>query len=479
MELDPSITCDVLAVGSGIAGCMAAIRAAEAGARVCLASAGPLFSGSSFFEGTWGLGCIAPDGEADADDLVATILDVGCGAADEELARTLVEGIRPALDDLERRGVRLRLPDAAAEREYVACFDHAHRLWRGLERASLREVFARELERLGVRVLPACTLADLVEDDDGIAGAVFFCGAGNEKLAVSAPAVVLATGGMGGLFGHHLTRDDCLGTAQAIALAHGARLANIEFMQIMPTVMTPVGPAVFNEKCFRFSSLSIPVDESLLDERSTYGPFTSRLASHAIDLAIAQSAEPVYVRVDRLPEAVPEFIATYRSWYEKAAGLPLEAPVEIRHFAHASNGGIAIAKDASCGVPGLFACGECAGGMHGADRLGGLASASALVFGGIAGAGAARYARAHKQRRRLQANLQEAMASDRLRIGEILNEHALVIRTEKGLFEAQSQLEALEPSLERSSALALVSAMRERTQSAGSHFRADAQPVCG
>ena len=67
MELDPSITCDVLAVGSGIAGCMAAIRAAEAGARVCLASAGPLFSGSSFFEGTWGLGCIAPDGEADAE----------------------------------------------------------------------------------------------------------------------------------------------------------------------------------------------------------------------------------------------------------------------------------------------------------------------------------------------------------------------------------------------------------------------------
>ena len=77
MRLEPSIRCDVLVVGSGIAGCMSAICAAEDGARVCLASAGPLFSGSSFFEGTWGLGCIAPDGETDAEDLVATIMDVG------------------------------------------------------------------------------------------------------------------------------------------------------------------------------------------------------------------------------------------------------------------------------------------------------------------------------------------------------------------------------------------------------------------
>ena len=477
MRLEPSIRCDVLVVGSGIAGCMAAICAAEDGARVCLASAGPLFSGSSFFEGTWGLGCIAPDGETDAEDLVATIMDVGCGCADETLARALAYGITPALADLERRGVRLRMPDAAGEREYIPCFDHTHRTWRGLERASLKQVFARELERLGVQALPSCTLVDLVEDDDGIAGAVLHDDRIGRALGVSTPAVVLATGGMGGLYGHHLTRGDCLGTAQAIALAHGEDLVNIEFLQIMPTVLTPAGPVVFNEKCFRFSTLSIPVDEDLLDERSTYGPFTSRLASSAVDLAIAQSADPVFVQVNRLPDPVPEFIATYRRWYEQATGLPIEAPVEIRPYAHASNGGIAIRSDASCKLPGLFACGECAGGMHGADRLGGLASASALVFGGIAGRSAA----SRNRRNNLTNDLSICQVSglgQRGEIGQILDEYALVIRTEKGLAQAAARLEALAPSLERTSALALVSAMRARVECAGSHFRADAPAVC-
>ena len=485
MRLEPSIRCDVLVVGSGIAGCMAAICAAEDGAQVCLASAGPLFSGSSFFEGTWGLGCIAPDGETDAEDLVATIMDVGCGCADETLARALAYGITPALADLERRGVRLRMPDAAGEREYIPCFDHTHRMWRGLERASLKEVFSRELERLGVGLLPQCTLSDLAEDDGHIVGAVLRSRDG-EAFGVSCPAVVLATGGMGGLYGHHLTRDDCLGTAQAIACAHGEKLVNIEFLQIMPTVMTPAGPVVFNEKCFRFSTFSTGMDADLLDERSTYGPFTSRLASCAVDLAIARSEEPVYVRVDRLPDQAPEFIATYRSWYERATGLPIEAPVEIRHFAHASNGGIAIAPDASCRLPGLFACGECAGGMHGADRLGGLASASALVFGRIAGAGAAAYSSGQHFLPGGQVCCHEIDAPDfvtadlslRQEIGKILDGHALVVRTEQGLAEAEARLLELAPCPQRASALALVSAMRERTESRGSHFRADAPPVC-
>jgi len=499
MRIRAEMDCDVLVIGSGLAGIMAAIAAAEAGSSVLLSSTGLIFSGSSFFEGTWGLGCIAASSPADENDLADTILKVGCGVADERLVRALVHDAPHALADLERRGVRLRDADASEEREYIPCFDHAHRTWRGLERASLMHALGGELFRLGVGRLPRHILIDLIEEGQQrvdepperrtrIIGAVLYDIAGKAYRAVSAPAVVLATGGMGGLYRSNLVRADCLGSAQAVALAHGEELVNIEFLQFMPTVITPKGPMVFNEKCFRFSTLSLPVDEALLDERSTYGPFTARLAAREVDFAIARAGKPVFVQVNRLPSHVPEFIRTYRSWYERATGLALEAPIELRHSAHASNGGIAIDENGACRLPGLFAAGECAGGMHGADRIGGLASASALVFGRRAGSAAA--ASATRAARCFEVGYEPvssvAVATAETMLGITLDTSAGIIRTGADLARADRIIEAQMhngalPLLQRQrlrSARALLSAMHARTESLGSHFRADAPADC-
>ncbi|MDO5107421.1 MAG: FAD-binding protein, partial [Coriobacteriaceae bacterium] len=355
---------------------------------------------------------------------------------------------------------------------------------------------------------PHHLLIDIIEDAQArvgeasgipsrLAGAVLFDTGSSSFVAVSARSVVLATGGMGGLYGRHLVGGDCLGSAQAVSLAHGEKLVNIEFLQLMSTVMTPRGPVVFNEKCFRFSDLSVDVPDGLLDQRSTYGPFTSRLASRAVDLAIAEAGAPVTVRVDRLPDPAPEFIGTYRSWYEDATGLRIGDPVELFHSAHASNGGIAIATDGSCALPGLFAAGECAGGMHGADRIGGLASASALVFGRKAG----HFAMIHALGEvdvpvEVDVALEKAPNLEAVgaELGAVLDEHALVVRTEEGLAHAErtmadlsSRLGRTEPGSQEETALtllqrqrvlsarALVSAMRARTESRGAHFRADHQ----
>lgn len=506
MKLSSEISCDVLVVGSGLAGCMAALEASRVCPRVIVASAGPILSGSSFFEGTWGLGCVAAKDRDDDANLLQSILDVGCGMADEELAGTLVRETRSLLFDLEKRGVRLRKPDAAAEREYIPCFDRAHRMWRGLEHASLGRVFTRALDRKGITLLPRHLLIDIIEDAQGrvgeaggipsqAIGAVLFDTSSSSFIAVSARSVVLATGGMGGLYGRHLVGGDCLGSAQAVALAHGEKLVNIEFLQIMPTVMTPKGPVVFNEKCFRFSDLSIPADDALLDQRSTYGPFTSRLASRDVDLGIAREENPVSVRVDRLPHPAPEFIETYRGWYEASTGLRIEDPVELGHFAHASNGGIAIKRDTSCALPGLFAAGECTGGMHGADRIGGLASASALVFGRNAGHHAAIRALGEVDIPiEVDIALEKAPDVEAIdaELGAILDEHALVVRSDEGLAQAERSIADLSLRLDRTepgnqkeaaltllqrqrvlSARALVSAMRARTESRGAHYRAD------
>ena len=88
---------------------------------------------------------------------------------------------------------------------------------------------------------------------------------------------------------------------------------------------------------------------------------------------------------DALRRDPPEFVTTYFDWLRQAKGLTVDDPIHIGVFAHAANGGIRIDPNAFTGVPGLFACGEVTGGMHGADRIGGLSTANGLVFGGRAG----------------------------------------------------------------------------------------------
>ena len=118
MELNLASTCDVLVLGSGIAGISAALTAAESGASVILVCKGRLFSGSSFYPGTWGLGLVGPADEADEADLISTIEDVGCGMADDALVRALVKGIHPAIEKVRSMGVRLRKADKG-ERDRV------------------------------------------------------------------------------------------------------------------------------------------------------------------------------------------------------------------------------------------------------------------------------------------------------------------------------------------------------------------------
>ena len=110
MHIESESSFDVVVVGGGIAGCCAAIEAARAGASVCLASASGVFSGSSFYPGTWGLGLVGPRDAADIDDMVETILHVGRGAANAALVDSFVRGIPEAIAALEAMGVSLKRP---------------------------------------------------------------------------------------------------------------------------------------------------------------------------------------------------------------------------------------------------------------------------------------------------------------------------------------------------------------------------------
>ena len=320
--------CDVLVVGAGIAGTQAALAAAQSGARVALASAGGTFSGSSFFAGTWGLGLIAPDGENDVDDLADAICEIGRGVADPALARVLAAGAGPAVARLQALGCELQEAGNAGERDFIPCFDRKHRSWHGLGRESYRAAMGAALAAAGVALLPHRELLDLVSSSsqDGekcVASAVLYDSKSNELQVIHAKAVVLATGGVGGLYSRTLTMPDVLGTAQAVALRHGARLVNPEFIQIMPGLTAPVTDVVFNERTFRYASVEgfdAPDAATLLDERGGHGPFTASLADRAVDLAVVTAGDAGAQVGYHLPEHLPEFMQTYFDWFRASFG---------------------------------------------------------------------------------------------------------------------------------------------------------------
>lgn len=504
---------DVLVIGSGIAGLCAAIEAARTGATVAVASAGKTMSGSSFFPGTWGLGLIGPVNEDDEQDLIDTIQTVGGGVADPELVQTFVHGIPQAIEWLEQDlGVELQRPqsaESAQQKQFIPCFDHKTRKWRGLTRKPLEDACMAQIESLGIRLLPRHELIDLLEDSTGrINGALLYDLTRERIVSIAAKATIIAAGGTGGLFERSLTSADVLSSSQAIALAHGASLTNIEFMQMMPGFIEPRRNLVFNEKTWRYAHVDQPVDieadklDDLLEQRSGYGPFTSRLASRAIDLVIDQAgAEGLALHYDFPREDIPEFVQTFATWLQDEHGIAPTDEMRVAMYAHAANGGIKIDKTAYAGVEGLYACGEATGGMHGADRIGGLSSANGIVFGRIAGASAAQAAldapeaAAPMDIALPQHGIATADAERLTRcLKRTMSTYCMINRTEAGLSKALQQLESLQddatalskPHANDSEIAALarlqsqiqlaqemVKAMRKRTESLGSHYRAN------
>lgn len=506
MRLTRTHSCDVLVLGSGIAGITAALTAAEAGRSVILACKGKLFSGSSFYPGTWGLGLVGPADESDEADLAATIEAVGCGMADPAMVRAFVAGIHPAIEQVRSMGVKLRRADNGGQKEYIPCFDHKHRDWNGIEFDSAREIFSRRLKELSVTVLPGCEALELVQTDRRVCGAVV--AQGGSLCYLGCKALVLATGGYGGLFKYHLCTADVEGVGQSLALDAGCRLVNMEFMQMMPGYISPAYQTIFNEKTFRFTRLRCPdgrpllngAAKELLTQRSTHGPFTSRLPSKAVDLALFRA----FLKDERGVEATyteemrsdpPEFVKTYFDWLRESRGLTMEDPIHIGIFAHAANGGIKTDPNAFTGVPGLFAAGEVTGGMHGADRIGGLSTANGLVFGGKAGRSAAEACAGTPEppdeylfHAASSGNVPEVLST----LQEAMFRNAMVIRGEEGLSAALGTVERLSADLSLCpsadvraiaqtrrltgrlhTAEAILKAALLRRESRGAHYRAD------
>jgi succinate dehydrogenase / fumarate reductase flavoprotein subunit len=298
-----------------------------------------------------------------------------------------------------------------------------------------------------IRVFHECSVTELVLDhgasdatgdvEPRIAGALAYWRESGNFILFEAPAVVLATGGIGKSFKVSSNSWEYTGDGHALALRAGASLINMEFIQFHPTGMVwPLsvkgilvtegvrgdGGVLKNSEGKRFMFDYIPdvfkgqyaeteeeADEWLKDNdsaRRTPDLLPRDEVARAINSEVkAGRGTPhggVYLDIaSRIPveEIKRRLPSMYHQFMELAEVDITKDEMEVGPTCHYVMGGIEVDPDTgAASTPGLFAAGECSGGMHGSNRLGGNSLSDLLVFGRRAGLGAADYVRALKDR---------------------------------------------------------------------------------
>ncbi|MGI5222302.1 fumarate reductase/succinate dehydrogenase flavoprotein subunit [Nocardia sp. CA-290969] len=288
-----------------------------------------------------------------------------------------------------------------------------------------------------IKVFAECTITDLLKDGDRISGAFGYWRESGRFILFETPAVVLATGGIGKSYKVTSNSWEYTGDGHALALRAGARLINMEFLQFHPTGMVwppsvkgilvtegvrGDGGVLKNTEGKRFMFDYIPAvfkgqyaeseeeaDQWLRDNdsaRRTPDLLPRDEVARAINEEVkAGRGTPhggVYLDIaSRLtPDEITRRLPSMHHQFKELADVDItKEPMEVGPTCHYVMGGIEVEPDTGAAhVPGLFAAGECSGGMHGSNRLGGNSLSDLLVFGRRAGLGAAEYVRKLDQR---------------------------------------------------------------------------------
>jgi succinate dehydrogenase / fumarate reductase, flavoprotein subunit len=257
-----------------------------------------------------------------------------------------------------------------------------------------------------VDVFMEVTITHLLRDGERVCGAFGYRRATGSFVVFRARAVVLATGGVGKCYEITSNSWECTGDGQALAYAAGAELVDMEFVQFHPTGMVwPPGVSglLVTEAVRGEGGLLRNAEGERFMERYDSARMelsTRDVVARAIYTEVAEGrGSPrggVFLDVSHLPaEAVKSKLPSMYAQFLDLAGVDItKQPMEVGPTCHYIMGGIRVeAETGATGVAGLFAAGECAGGLSGATRLGGNSLSDLLVFGRRAGEAAAEYAR--------------------------------------------------------------------------------------
>jgi succinate dehydrogenase / fumarate reductase flavoprotein subunit len=260
--------------------------------------------------------------------------------------------------------------------------------------------------QLGFDVYMECTIVRLLKDGDRCCGAIGYWREQGRFVVFKAKSVVMATGGIGKAWPITSNSWEYTGDGMALAYEAGAELMDLEFVQFHPTGMVwppgvqgilvteavrGEGGILTNSKCERFMEKYDPKRMELSTRdvvaRSIYTEVKEGRGTEHGGAYLDISHKPAEYVKKKLP-------SMYHQFKELADVDITKGPMEVGPTCHYVMGGIRVEADtAQSTLPGLFAAGECAAGLHGANRLGGNSLSDLLVFGRRAGLAAAKHAK--------------------------------------------------------------------------------------
>ncbi|WP_161855550.1 FAD-binding protein [Bradyrhizobium sp. CCBAU 051011] len=520
-------TTDVLIVGGGGAATAAAISAHESGARTILAVKGrfgvPGLRGagatSNPLADFWTIRTVGPKGGLfNPPDLVhQDMIQAGLGMADAELCRIYVDEAPEAIKRLRAMGVQFQ-NKVLAVMPAVAASSGTN---------NIVAIQKAVIEHTKTTVLEHANVIDMLVEAGRCFGAVGIDDWG-EPFLVRAGAVVLATGGVGQLFRYSFNPPGNTGDGYAMVLRAGAELFNMEFMQQGLATTWPSQAMVmlydmpepfrlFNRDGKSFVQQYL-LDGVTLEEvsrcKALHWPVSCRDAAIHLDRAIHGEAlagragphDGVYLDLSLARRAfLPEMFVNYMAQFDIDLNRDL---LQVQNHHHTCNGGARVDSHGETRVRGLFAAGETMG-YQGADRLGGTMLGGSQVFGFRAGRKAAEVAREepdlgvhsglldrllHEPLARLAEAKGPARPGDLLRpLQQKMWAELLVEKDEESLaralqyvaddrerlatgirtFEPMDCMLALEHRNLLDIAEVIIRAAMLRTESRGSHYRAD------
>lgn len=405
-------TTDVVIVGAGGAGLRAALEVARAGLRAAVISKGPLVrSGVTTMAHHQIQACIDTSGGDTPETHFADTVRGGFWLSEQPLAMAMAEEMPARIQDLVDWGVSLdradgrllqiRAPGQSYPRSVIL---------KGGARAMMATLVKAGRQTGQLEFLESAMVTRILLRDQQVAGVLVLEVAGGRLALYRTSAVILASGGYQQLWQFNDNPAEITGDAMALAARAGAELVDLEQSLFHPVVACyperTRGIVIPQEVCLQ----SEMADGKLVNGQgeTIYGggklmwSQIAQLIHREVQAGRGGPHGGVFLdltRSSKSPEEVRGWLlkiipGTYR--YIKDLGIDLvHEPIEVAPAAHNTLGGIRIDDQGNTRVPGLFAAGEAAGNVHGANRLGGNGLSDGQAFGFRAGRAAARWAGAN------------------------------------------------------------------------------------
>ncbi len=385
------LTTDILIIGSGLAGLLSALEAEKAGLRVLLAGKFAIGMGTntSLANGAF----TAANSHYSKEAHLQATLESGRGLNQVRLVKTLIEKAPETLRELRDHGAPILEKGAG----FIVDRPQGSSQLPGV---LLIRALIEQLRNSSIKLLPGVVIFDLVIEEGEARGAFGFFKDGRPCL-IQSRAVMLSTGGAGAIYRRNDNQRSILGDGYALALRAGLSVFDLEFVQFYPFVLGeprlssfllyppyPKEVRLFNEK-----------GEDLLETFNLRGDLNQAILTQRDRLSIAlyhaSQDGDVFFDLTQVPQGDWEH---YPLNFLKRSRFPFRyRPFLVSPAVHFFMGGVEIDERAATSLPGLFAAGEVAWGIHGANRLGGNALTECAVFGTLGGQSAAEYVRQKEQ----------------------------------------------------------------------------------